>query len=274
MTDTDQIITLTLSDDYQARARLFASPNPRRAVLYLHGIQSHSGWYINSAQHLQHNNCTVLMPDRRGAGLNQTDRGHAQSAAQLIADTALAAAHLRQLTSCDQLDIIAVSWGAKIALAYAAQYPASVRSITFAAPGLCPKIDIRLTEKIAVGIHGLICPHKLHPIPLTEPSLFTANPQRQAYIAQDPLMLRQGTASFFIASKRLDFLARAAVPKIRAPLRLFLAQHDRIIDNQATLDYLRPALTDHQIYPNAHHTLEFEPDPSGFFAHLTAAILT
>ncbi|MBN1437349.1 MAG: alpha/beta fold hydrolase [Sedimentisphaerales bacterium] len=273
MTTNHSTLTITYPDGYSASARLFTSPNPRRAVLYIHGIQSHSGWYIDSAQHLQQNNCTVLMPDRRGSGLNQADRGHAQSAAQLIADLAQAADHLRQISACDQLDILAVSWGAKLALAYAAQHLAHVRSITLVGPGLCPKIDIRLTEKIAVGLQGLIAPRKLHPIPLTDPHLFTANPDRQTYIAQDPLMLREATASFFIASKRLDFLARAAVAQIHVPLHLFLAAQDRIINNQATLAYLQPILTSQQTYPNAHHTLEFEPDPVHFFNDLAAAIL-
>jgi len=37
-------LTIELPDGYRAYARYWDHPNPRGAVLYHHGIQSHCGW--------------------------------------------------------------------------------------------------------------------------------------------------------------------------------------------------------------------------------------
>ncbi len=73
-----------LPDGYGAYARYWPVRDPAGAVLYLHGIQSHCGWYEESARRLQQAGFVVLQPDRRGSGRNQTDRGHAESQQRLI----------------------------------------------------------------------------------------------------------------------------------------------------------------------------------------------
>ena len=89
--------------------------------------------------------------------------------------------------------------------------------------------------------------------------------------------MRQATAAFFIASRRLDSLASRVRHRADGPpLRLFLAGQDRIIDNARTREFVRQlSWPDRQImeYPNAHHTLEFEPDPEPFLADLVAGMV-
>lgn len=79
---------LTLSDGYRAAVRWWRPPNPRGAVLYFHGIQSHGGWYEQSGAALAARGYTVLMPDRRGSGLNASQRGHVDSLDRALADAA------------------------------------------------------------------------------------------------------------------------------------------------------------------------------------------
>jgi len=274
-------VALCLADGYQGQGRWFENSSATGAVLYLHGIQSHGGWFCRSANYLRQQGMTVLMPDRRGSGFNQIDRGHADSARKLIDDVAVCTDWLAKKTGLSKVDLVGVSWGGKLALAYAGRHAERVRSLTLVAPGLCPRVDISLKEKISVGMNGVVNRRKLHRIPLTEPSLFTANPAMMDFIAHDPLMLREATASFFIASARLDALARQAVGKVKVPVRLFLAEHDRIIDNAATRMLLEPLLREKKNgglrtqptvieYRGAQHTLEFEPDPSGFCRDLAA----
>jgi alpha-beta hydrolase superfamily lysophospholipase len=52
-----------------------------------------------------------------------------------------------------------------------------------------------------------------------------------------------------------------------------LAGEDRIVDNARTLEYFRKlAAADRQVieYPQGHHTLEFEPDPTRYALDLVA----
>jgi alpha-beta hydrolase superfamily lysophospholipase len=274
-----ELLPVELADEYTGAARLFEANNATRAVVYLHGIQSHGGWFLRSCDFLRRQGITALAPDRRGSGLNSQNRGHCDSPAQLIADVDCCVDWLRRRTDSKKVSLVAVSWSGKLALAYAYKFPEKLHSLALVAPGLCPKIDVALTDKIAIGAHGLVNPASPHPIPLKDPALFTQNHSMQTFIENDPLKLTHATASFFIAGARLDKSIRKIAAKIKVPIYLFLAQFDRIIDNQATQKLLLPILepVDNsgmpaRIYQNAHHTLDFEPDPYPFFNQLAGCL--
>ena len=114
MADCDEL-TIKLPDDYVVYARYWPGRAPAGAVLYLHGIQSHCGWYEESARRLQQAGFAVLQPDRRGSGRNQTDRGHAESHQQLIDDGLACGRRLLELTGQKQFHLIGISWGGKLA---------------------------------------------------------------------------------------------------------------------------------------------------------------
>ena len=273
-----EVRRIELADGYIGAVRLFEGASAERATLYMHGIQSHGGWFMRSCDYLRGRGVTVLLCDRRGSGLNARDRGHCDSAGQLIEDVDRWAEWLKKRTKVEQVDLVAVSWSAKLALAYAAEQRRKVRSVALVGPGLCAKVDISLGEKLTVGFNGLMHPRRQHAIPLDDAELFTQNPERLGFIKNDPLSLHHATASLLLASSRLDRLARQAAGKLDVPVRLFLAGQDRIVDNDATLRLLGGWLGrvggDGLIktYRRAHHTLEFEPDSSVFFADLADAV--
>jgi alpha-beta hydrolase superfamily lysophospholipase len=266
----------TLPDGYRAAVRWWRPERARGAALYFHGIQSHGGWYERSAAALAEAGIAVLMPDRRGSGLNQADRGHADSADQALDDARALLVHLLRETGLPSAHVIGVSWGGKLAALLAAQHPDRVASLTLIAPGIFPRIDLPAGEKLRVALALVNQRHRLFDIPLQDPRLFTANPEKIEYVASDPLTLRQVTAGFLLASHRLDRRARRlADSPWRGPVHVLLAGLDRIIDNPRTRSWVRglpsPArqITE---YPGAEHTLEFEPDPSAFLADLTGWI--
>ena len=109
--------------------------------------------------------------------------------------------------------------------------------------------------------------YKTFPIPLSDPELFTANPQGQAFIAADRLGLHAGTAGLLATSHFIDIRLRLVRRRVRQPILLMLAGQDRIVDNARTLASVNAlASTDRTIieYPEGHHTLEFEPDPTRY----------
>ena len=60
--------TATASDGYQWHYRRYAPPaEPVGRVVFLHGIQSHGGWYVETAAALAERGYTVFLPDRRGS---------------------------------------------------------------------------------------------------------------------------------------------------------------------------------------------------------------
>jgi len=278
-----EFISLRHADGYEAVARWWAAvsgagyrvPGSAGGVLYLHGIQSHGGWFERSGSRLAEAGLAVLMPDRRGSGRNERDRGHADSAAQLLNDAADWLGELQRRAGCARVHVVGVSWGGKLALNLYRLRPHDVASLTLVAPGLFPIVDMTLGEKLRVAWSALADRRHLFDIPINEPEMFTATPRWREFIAADPLRLRQVSASFLIASRRLDRFTRDAHEHPGVPIHVFLAEHDRIIDNERTRNWLRRlewpdrGLTE---YKGAHHTLEFEPEGSTYVDDLVAAI--
>ena len=264
--------TTALSDGYEAHARWWLPPSPSAGVLYLHGIESHGGWFEASASRLAEAGLAVVLPDRRGSGCNQVDRGHARSPLRLLADVAEHTATLRQRAKVDRIHIVGVSWGGKLAAAAIAAMPEGFDSLTMIAPGLFPRVDLPIAMKGLVAAAAVMAPRTKFRIPLRDPTLFTENPCRQVFIRDDPLRLHAVTARFLVASRQLDWLARRLPRRSLAkPVRVFLAQQDRIIKNEPTRRYVRSlGAADAAIveYRGASHTLEFEADPGGFVADL------
>jgi acylglycerol lipase len=169
--------------------------------------------------------------------------------------------------------LLAISWGGKLALTLERLHPGLTRGLVLVAPGLCPRVKPPLGQRLRIAWSRLLAPDRLFPIPLDDAELFTATPRWQSYIRDDPLSLRRATARLLVASVFLDIAARRSVGHVRVPVLLLLAGKDRIIDNARTRAYLqRLASADKEVieYPEAHHTLEFEPDPTPVFADVAA----
>src|SRR5262249_39593619 len=142
--------------------------------------------------------------------------------------------------------------------------------------GFCPRVRPPAEERLKIAAAAVGAPTRLFPIPLNDPTLFTGNPERQKFISDDPLALREATARFLVESIKFDVYLNRAPGHVTVPVLLMLAGQDRIIDNAATRDYVgrfsSRAVTVTE-YPDAHHTLEFEPDPEPMFKDWTEWIL-
>ena len=248
----------------------------RAALVYLHGIQSHSGWYEASSRRLAEAGVAVYQIERRGSGRDaQHERGHVDRAETWLEDVARAAQLARDETGAGSVHLMGISWGGKLALACAAHRPDLYRSLILSAPGIVPIVDVAVTIKVRIA-KCLMVGQELRrfPIPIDDPHLFTENPDRVRYIAEDELSLRDLTARFMYESRRLDRMVRAAAATVRVPTLLLLGERDRIINNEATraLIYSMAARKRVITYPGAHHTLEFELDPQPYFKDLVAWI--
>ena len=266
------------SDGYVHRYRDWAPAAGllRGHVVALHGIQSHSGWYEYSSRELANSGYAVHFLDRRGSGLNQSERGHAASADRLIRDVAEFLQYVRHVhlfSAADRpLILMSVSWGGKLATVTAAKHPELVDALALLYPGLVARIDVRWTKKLRIGIAALT--GKLRhvvDIPLNDPALFTSQPKWQAFIRDDPLALKQATISFLLAHRSLSRQAIRAVRLVCCPVLLMLSGQDRIVHNEAVKNCLRslsPELYTIFEYAQAQHTLEFEPNRHQFLADL------
>jgi alpha-beta hydrolase superfamily lysophospholipase len=270
--DTYTLETHTAGDGYRWHYRRYAPHGPARArVVCLHGIQSHAGWYEHSCGRLAAAGYAVSFLDRRGAGANPEARGDTPGFRRLLDDVA----EFLRSPAPDEVGLpvflLAISWGGKPAVALQKRHPGLVDGLALLCPGFCPVVGPTRKQRLGILWARLTAPARLFPVPLSDPELFTATPDRQDFIRRDPLALRQATARFFVESVRLDAYLRWARKHVHVPVLLLLAGRDRIIDNARTRRFVaRFPATDKEIieYPEAHHTLEFEPDPGPFLAGL------
>ena len=258
-----ELRTFTAGDGYAWHYRRYGPVGtPRAEIVGLHGIQSHGGWYENSCGQLAAAGYAVSFLDRRGCGLNDRDRGDAPSFRRLLDDVAEYMANLPRPRF-----VMGTSWGGKLAVGLQRRHPGLTDGLVLIAPGLCPRIRPPVIERLRIAICRFVAPRRRFPIPLNEPDLFTANPERQEFIRSDPLALREATARLLFESRRMDVYLRFAARHVTMPVLLLLAGKDRIIDNAATRRFIERFPATHKtVIENSgtHHTLEFEPGGPAF----------
>lgn len=268
------------SDGYLLRYRRWLSEleSPRGIVVGLHGIQSHSGWYAYSCGRLAEAGYDVYFLDRRGSGLNEESRGYAVHEDRLVNDVAqfLTAVRAQQRNALRPAPLIlmGVSWGGKLASLVGGRRPDLVDALALLYPGLYSLVQptryqrfkLRAAERKGWGIYHI-------PIPLNEPELFTDEPKWQEFIREDQLALHQVTVSFMAASLRMTNELERIANRLEMPILMMQAGRDRIIDNRRCQQFFERITSPRKTlieYPEARHTLEFEPKPDQFIDDLLA----
>ncbi|MGC9455415.1 MAG: alpha/beta fold hydrolase [Phycisphaerae bacterium] len=255
-------------------------PSGRRSgppVVYLHGIQSHPGWFTGSCEHLARQGREVFAVTRRGSGADSEHRGDAPSVDLLLDDVDRAVGFAADSTGCERVHLLGVSWGGKLAAAYACEKDRSSRlaSLVLVAPGIVPQVDVSVGVKLRVALSLLLSPERLFEIPLSDVELFTDNEPMKQFIRNDHLSLRRATARFLYVSRKLDrYLRTRPRGAICCETTLILADRDRIVDNHRTREVVGrlTAGRDVVVELGGAHTLEFEPDPTPFYEALESAL--
>jgi alpha-beta hydrolase superfamily lysophospholipase len=264
-------------DDRRLAVRVWdAAAIPRARIVFLHGITSHGGWYSQSCAHLASAGFGVHVLDRRGSGLNANEPGNIDHWTTWIDDVTVYLERLHQRTPdtrhLSPALLCGISWGGKLAAAVARRHPALVKAVGLICPGLYSPHEPGLLKRIALSAPIPARQRQRRvAIPLQSSALFTDSYEWRKFIARDPLSLRQVTWQFACEDRRLTHYARQSAPYLHMPVLLMLAGRDRIVDNPRTRAFLSrtgaPCRTLIE-YPNAAHTLEFEPDPLPYFADL------
>jgi len=243
----------------------------RGALVYLHGIQSHGGWYLDTAAELARRGYTVYLTDRRGSGLSREPRGHFRDRAQLVADVRSFVTLAGSEHEGVPIFLIGGCWGARPAVTFALDDQERLAGLVLISPALKAKVDLSLPEKLKVVSGGILRPHSKVRIPLT-PELFTRNPTWLEYIRNDSLALHEVTTSFFLQQARWDrwLLQQTG---LALPLLLLQSGRDEIVDIDGVRQWFeRQESADKRyvLYPEFDHLLDFEDDRGRYWDDLVA----
>ncbi len=274
-------VDLMCSDGYRTSMVHWCGREPRRRspVLYVHGIQSHPGWFAGSAEALWRAGFDVYQLVRRGNGDNAAARGDASGVKQLLDDLFLAQRVAIARSGAEKCHMLGISWGGKYIptlLADNATAQDLAASMTLLCPGLAPRVTLPFITRLKILISVFVCGGKRFDIPLNEETLFTSNRAMQEFLHNDPCRLHQATARLLVTSVLMDRqLRRAQAGSISVPSAMLLSTEDQIIDNDKTkliFAHLTGAQGRVSTLPGQ-HTLDFEPDPTEFRETLCGSLI-
>ncbi|MBI5118869.1 alpha/beta fold hydrolase [Candidatus Poribacteria bacterium] len=248
-------------DGYRLRCRRWATAASPDALVYLHGIESHSGWFAECAEKIMQMGIAVYALDRRGSGMNTVSPGYCRDYRQLVDDVLLCAQSIK--SEHRRVHLASLSWGGKLAPAIDILRPGIFSTITLISPGIFSRVAPGIGEKLNIALNSLFRPLALHPIPI-EDRMFTSLPKYLEYIANDPLRLRRVTARFYFQTAMLDRFLKKMEYQWAAPTQFLLAERDEIVDNRRVkemFECLKAQPKRLKTYAGCNHSLQFErPD--------------
>lgn len=253
---------------YLIPVRRYGGDGSLRPVVMLHGLQSHSGWFVQSARHLAARGRPVYAFDRRGSGLSpSTDDAPLEG---LLAEVDAVAARAAADTGHAEVTLLGHCFGAIVALLYASLHrPGRVAELVLATPALYTRADLPLGDKARVLWSVLRDRPARVPVPLA-PEEFSDLAPFIAFVRDDPRALRTVSARLMFevvrARRRLPRAARV----LRAPLFIAYAGGDVICDNPRNRRLLARVTspTVARTYPGARHILEFSTEREAFLDDL------
>ena len=229
------------------------------AVILLHGIESHSEWFIKVAELLVETGYAVLAYDRAGWGKSEGRRGHLTSYSHALKQLTVIAASLRK--NQKKIHLVGLSWGGMFALYATLRRRIFFDSISMIVPGIYPATSFSAPAKIAITT-AIIAKKLLKdfPLPIHEED-FTSDPHYLEYIRRDPLRTTAITAGTAFETLKMQQFCKETTPlRQLPPATLLLSSQDRIIRNNLTRELLQSQEITIEEFPGKRHSLVFE-DP-------------
>lgn len=252
----------------EIHARLFVpDAEPRGCVSYVHGLQSHSGWFRATGTELAAAGFLALFADRRGSGRNPRDQAGRSDPQVMLDDVAevLQQTHRigaqRGVARDRPLGLIGHSFGGLLATSAVCLGRARVDWLYLISPGLAQKDNTKRVgrvERLATTCKVFLAPRRSVAIRIP-PWALTDSPAGRNFVRRDPLRLQRIEARFFRAAGFLHRQLRQHASATPCPALLVLAGADELVDNRRTRQAFERLFTGRRqvrIFDGCGHTLE------------------
>ena len=267
-----QVEFINNSGGVRIPVRVFGEEHNSVPVLMIHGLQSHSGWFVQSAHHIASLGLPVYQIDRRGSGLSSEPRGHAESYDEMIDDILTVAKNAMARHGADQIHLLGHCFGAIPGTAFATRYPHLLKSLILSTPGIYTQTGVYFGEALQILESELTRQHKYIPVHL-EPEQFTVNSSYLRFIKDDDLTLKQVTTALYFQVPRARKYIGKNISHLTMPVFFGMAAKDTICDNaknRAFFDTIPSSRKMIVTYKKAKHIVEFSDNRDIFFRDLAA----
>jgi len=224
-------------------------------AIYLHGLESHMGWFFNLAEFLHSKGINVYAFDRRGSGLNK-DSCKNFSSKYILNDLKTFIDIVRKEHPGSRIFLIGLCLGGKIAVSFVSSYPDYIDGLILISPSLKNKLKFSLSDKLSI----LFSPNRLLKVPI-EDRMFTSNEKYLTHIGKDSMRLKYIPAGHLLEIAKMDRMVNVASGNIKIPVLLMLAGIDEIIDTHGIKRWYEKLPSSDKtikIYKNYRHILTFE----------------
>jgi alpha-beta hydrolase superfamily lysophospholipase len=256
--------------------RVFGKEGKKTPVIMAHGLQSHSGWFAQSAAFIAGLGHPVYSMDRRGSGLSRSQRGDLKDFKEMIADINTVRNFIAARHEKDTIYVLGHCFGAIPATAYAGEYPASLKGLILTTPAIYTKTSIPFRYKLKIAFSRSGRRNFMVPSPL-ETSWFTELDEYEEFIKSDDLSLQEATGDFYYQIHKARKYIHKHSDRLTMPIFLGIAGEDPICDNKRNIEFfnnLPSQNKDMVAYEDARHILEFSPEKERYFEDLAKWLTT
>lgn len=213
---------------------LAALGEPRGGITLVHDAGDHGSRYIEAARVLAEGHWAIALPDLRGHGRSEGERGHSSGLKEVLRDLQSVQDHLAYRLPDAPKVLIGTGLGALYALAFAVERPDHVAALVLLAPRWAPQFELprpagglmKLFKKV-----GATSPGRVGNDPAKLSSL---EPQQVAWRG-DELVHDVITVRAAEEAQRIAETYRPRVAELRMPTLIVHGSQDRVADPQASL---------------------------------------
>jgi alpha-beta hydrolase superfamily lysophospholipase len=259
MTALPQKNGIIISDDgVKIFYRHYPAESEKARMVIAHGLGEHSGRYENVVEHMLPKGVSVWVPDHRGHGQSEGNRGHVLNFAQYLSDLRLCV----DLAGEDRpngmkLFLLGHSMGGLIALNFAQESPDSIDGVIASSPALGMAIEISRFKKTLASLMSCIWPgmtlsNELDAVDISH------DPKVVAAYKTDPLVHDRVSARFFTEFLVAMETAHNRAARLKIPILLQVAGDDKLVNPRSSTQFFESLDLEDKtlhIYENGYHEI-------------------
>ncbi len=208
---------------------LAANGEPLGGATVIHDAGDHGGRYLDAARVLAEAGWAVALPDLRGHGKSEGERGHSAALAEVVRDLGEVQQHLAYRLPIAPKVLVGQGLGGLYALTYAIEEPGSVAALVLLAPRLGPSFELPPAPGGLLKMFSRSAPTDAGRVGV-DPAQLTSDPAQQAAWRSDELV------HDVITRRAAEQAAEAArtypgrIGEIGAPVLVLHGADDRVAD--------------------------------------------
>lgn len=243
------------------------------ALLIMHGLGGHGGWYIDMGNALAAQGLSVYAMDHRGFGRSGGFPGHIDDYQTFLDDIQFVLAEIRQRHPAGNIYLLGHSMGGLFAAHFAATHADMLAGLLLLNPWIGDTSKFRIFDIIAILLGGLF--KSKHYWTTGNTATMTTNPPALQMLNADIYWHKQVTSSLLFQTTRMRLAMSSIAKAITLPTLIMQAEADKAIKigaNRQFYEALASQDKSWKTYPNYHHDSEFEADRSRMDADILAWI--